>query len=114
MDSALQAVHRNPYNWAIIEVKSLSKDVFDVIIHVNNSALPSLNGHLDLTYGGQPANGRSDLYIISGFLTLQYMIEEYYLQYITGNNTTTQLTAASTSFVSPILPPNKSSNAHVA
>ncbi|KAH9599662.1 ABC transporter-like [Trypanosoma melophagium] len=82
LDDAQSVMKSSKRNWAIIEVVSLSMDNFNVVIHLNRSSMPTLSAVQDPTYVGGYVTERSEIYAVSGFLTFQKLISEYYLQYV--------------------------------
>jgi ATP-binding cassette, subfamily A (ABC1), member 3 len=74
------------WNWAIIEVHSLSLDNFDVNIRMNSTALPTFQLPYDQSYGGGYYDSRADLYATAGYLSLQQLITEYYLTNVVGGS----------------------------
>ena len=71
-------------NWGIIDVNSMTASDFAVQIRLNHTSLPnSGTAVVDTAYvGGSTDYGA--MYILSGFITLQNMISEYYLESVVG------------------------------
>ncbi|KPA77113.1 putative ABC transporter [Leptomonas pyrrhocoris] len=67
------------YHWGIVEVKAMNATDFDVVLHMNSSALPSMTKVTDVLYAGGFKFDHAELYLVSGFNTLQKSIYEYYL-----------------------------------
>ncbi|CAJ1018704.1 ABC-2 family transporter protein, putative [Leishmania lindenbergi] len=99
VDEVWSAVPAGSMVWAIVELRSSSVQGLDMVLHMNNSALPSLGTTDDLTYPGGVLNDTAEVYIASGFLTLQQTVTEFYLSYY-GLYTTSQ-TQFLTSFPHP-------------
>ncbi|CAM42001.2 putative ABC1 transporter [Leishmania braziliensis MHOM/BR/75/M2904] len=89
VDEVWSAVPAGSMVWAIVELRSSSAQGLDMVLHMNNSALPSLGTTDDLTYPGGVLNDTAEVYIASGFLTLQQTVTEFYLSYY-GLYTTSQ------------------------
>lgn len=70
-------------NWGLLRVDSFTKDSFDVSIRLNSTALPSTSSSVDLYYIGGYSSG-NQLYLLSGFTTLQTMIYQYYASTVLG------------------------------
>ncbi|KAG5510485.1 hypothetical protein GH5_06685 [Leishmania sp. Ghana 2012 LV757] len=78
-------VRATKYNWAIIELNGFDASTFDVSIRMNSTALPTFALPYDKSYGGGFYNSRADLYAVAGFLSMQQIITEYYLNMVLGS-----------------------------
>ncbi|KAK7198981.1 ATP-binding cassette subfamily A, member 1 [Novymonas esmeraldas] len=65
--------------WAIVELRSSDADGLDLVLHMNNSALPSFGVIDDAAYPGGALTETAEVYLASGFLTLQQTVTEFYL-----------------------------------
>ncbi|KAG5510484.1 hypothetical protein GH5_06684 [Leishmania sp. Ghana 2012 LV757] len=65
--------------WAIVELRSSSAEGLDLVLHMNNSALPSFAITYDIAYSGGVLFDTAELYLLSGFSTLQQLVSEFYL-----------------------------------
>ncbi|KAH9600786.1 hypothetical protein LSM04_005745 [Trypanosoma melophagium] len=74
--------------FAIINIKEMTEDRFDVEIKMSDTAFPSPETIINGAYFGTYENETSELYIISGFLTLQKMVYNHYLNYIVSGKGT--------------------------
>ncbi|KAK7196094.1 ATP-binding cassette subfamily A, member 1 [Novymonas esmeraldas] len=73
--------------WAVVHVAAMTADDFDVSIQMSAGALPSPRKSVDADYAGGYAYGAADLYLASGFLSLQKAVYEVYLQHIATTTT---------------------------
>ncbi|CAD2222738.1 ABC-2 family transporter protein/ABC transporter, putative [Angomonas deanei] len=71
---------KNTDTMAIIEVKAFDKSNFNVDIHMNASALPNSASVVDPSYPGGYQYDRGEMYVVSGFSTLQKLVYEYYFE----------------------------------
>ncbi|KEG06363.1 ATP-binding cassette protein subfamily A, member 5, partial [Trypanosoma grayi] len=85
LEDAYDVLRSSNDNWAIVEVVSLTEDNFDVVVHLNSTALPPLSLVQDPSYAGGYATERAELYAVSGFLSIQQLVSEYYLSSVAGN-----------------------------
>ncbi|GET86722.1 ATP-binding cassette protein subfamily A, member 3, putative [Leishmania tarentolae] len=76
---ARKASQRGGRLWAIVELREISDAGLDVVLHMNNSALPSFTTTYDVAYGGGVLFDTAELYMLSGFNTLQQLVSEFYL-----------------------------------
>ncbi|KAL7700256.1 ABC1 transporter, partial [Lotmaria passim] len=65
--------------WAIVELRQMDALGLDLVLHMNNSALPSFGITYDDAYSGGVLFDTAELYVLSGFATLQQLVSEYYL-----------------------------------
>ncbi|XQJ25440.1 ATP-binding cassette subfamily A, member 1, putative [Leishmania guyanensis] len=68
------------FHWAIVEVKAFNTTDFDVVLHMNSTALPPLTDVVDTQYPGGYQFDRGEMYTASGFNTLQESLYQCYLQ----------------------------------
>ncbi|KPA77107.1 putative ABC1 transporter [Leptomonas pyrrhocoris] len=80
--------------WAVVEVRSADAKGLDLVLHMNNSALPSFGVINDPAYPGGALRETTEVYVASGFSTLQQVVSEFYLNYSSIYNATqTQMLA---------------------
>ncbi|KPA77104.1 ATP-binding cassette protein subfamily A member 3 putative (ABCA3) [Leptomonas pyrrhocoris] len=72
--------------WAVVELRQMDENGLDLVLHMNNSALPSFSTTYTPSYAGGAEYDSVELYVVSGFLTLQKTISDYYLTVLTGVN----------------------------
>nr|CAJ2468856.1 unnamed protein product [Leishmania braziliensis] len=77
--NARSAVKPGGRVWAIVELRSSSAQGLDMVLHMNNSALPSFATTYDDSYSGGVLFDTAELYLLSGFNTLQQLVSEFYL-----------------------------------
>ncbi|KAK7198983.1 ATP-binding cassette subfamily A, member 1 [Novymonas esmeraldas] len=70
------------FHWGIVEVNAFNSTNFDVVLHMNSTALPSLTKVVDIQYPGGFHFDRGEMYTASGFNSLQEIIYQCYLQEI--------------------------------
>ncbi|KPI83512.1 putative ATP-binding cassette protein subfamily A member 3, partial [Leptomonas seymouri] len=66
--------------WAIVELKKFDEQGLDLVLHMNNSALPSFGTTYDDAYSGGVLFDTAELYILSGYSTIQQLVSEFYLK----------------------------------
>ncbi|KEG07298.1 ABC transporter, partial [Trypanosoma grayi] len=79
VDAAESLARDNPPIWGIVQVSDMSPEKFDVTIRLNASELPGTKKMRDEIYIGGLNTGSGELYISSGFITLQSVVSSYYL-----------------------------------
>ncbi|RNF09836.1 ABC1 transporter [Trypanosoma conorhini] len=67
--------------FAVINIKAMTADAFDVEIRMDQKAIPAPRTVIQLDYSGGVWPGTADMYIVSGFLTLQRMLYDFYLMH---------------------------------
>ncbi|GET86725.1 abc transporter, putative [Leishmania tarentolae] len=87
-------------HWAIIEVKAFNSTDFDVVLHMHANSLPPLTKMTDMQYPGGYQFDRAEMYIVSGFSSLQEALYQCYLKFI-GYTDGALISAYSTSFGYP-------------
>ncbi|KAL7700255.1 ABC1 transporter [Lotmaria passim] len=78
VDSAIKAAKGHRL-WAIVELRQMDALGLDLVLHMNNSALPNFATRYNPTYSGGTEYDSVELYVVSGFLTLQKLISDFYL-----------------------------------
>ncbi|KPI84759.1 ATP-binding cassette protein subfamily A member 6 putative (ABCA6) [Leptomonas seymouri] len=71
--------HSPDQHWGIVEVKAMNATDFDVVLHMRSTALPSMTKVTDIQYPGGFRFDRGELYLASGFNSIQKALCEYYL-----------------------------------
>ncbi|KEG09643.1 putative ABC transporter [Trypanosoma grayi] len=66
--------------FAIININSMTNAKFDVDIQMHQDAFPLFNGIVTVNYPGGLQSETSEMYLVSGFLTLQRILYDYYLE----------------------------------
>ncbi|ORC88485.1 ATP-binding cassette transporter ABCA1 [Trypanosoma theileri] len=89
-------VRGNTLNWGIVHISRFDATHLDARIYLNYSALPKLEEIPADTYPGGFQFDKAELYIASGYLTLQSLISEYHINYFypTAKVKTTMYVAA--------------------
>ncbi|KPA77105.1 ATP-binding cassette protein subfamily A member 3 putative (ABCA3) [Leptomonas pyrrhocoris] len=84
--------------WAIVELRQVDAMGLDLVLHMNNSALPSFGTTYDDAYSGGVLFDTAELYVLSGFSTLQQLVSEFYLNsfHKAGMDNTQMIVAAGT------------------
>ncbi|KAG5510166.1 hypothetical protein JKF63_07063 [Porcisia hertigi] len=81
--------------WAVVELRRISHTALDLVLHMNNSALPSFATTYDESFSGGVLFDTAELYMLSGFNTLQQVVSEFYLnKYHQAQMNMTQLMVA--------------------
>ncbi|KAG5510488.1 hypothetical protein GH5_06688 [Leishmania sp. Ghana 2012 LV757] len=81
VEEAEQHVKTAPgFHWAIVEVNTFDATGFDVVLHMNSTALPSLTKVVDVQYPGGYQFDRAEMYTASGFSSLQESLYQCYLK----------------------------------
>ena len=62
------------YHWGIVEIKAMNSTDFDVVLHMNSTALPSMTKVVDVQYQGGFKFDHAELYLVSGFNRIQKVI----------------------------------------
>ncbi|CBZ24580.1 putative ABC transporter [Leishmania mexicana MHOM/GT/2001/U1103] len=70
------------FHWAIVEVNAFNTTDFDVVLHMNPTSLPPLTKVVDARYPGGYHFDRSEMYIASGFNSLQEALYQCYLRHL--------------------------------
>ncbi|KAH9599693.1 hypothetical protein LSM04_001176 [Trypanosoma melophagium] len=91
VDAAEQLSNGSVPIWGIVQVNEMSAERCDVAIRLNSSALPRTNRIVQPNYRGGLINSTNELYLLSGFLTMQETISKAYLNMVTGVPTNDRL-----------------------
>ncbi|RNE97961.1 ABCA1 transporter, partial [Trypanosoma conorhini] len=75
----------NQFNWGIVHIRRFDVDALDAIIYLNNTAVPDFDEIVADAYPGGYQFNRAEMYAISGYLTLQKLISEYYINQLFPN-----------------------------
>ncbi|EKG07258.1 ATP-binding cassette transporter ABCA1, putative [Trypanosoma cruzi] len=100
MKEAERQFERNPFNWGIVHVRRADRHALDAIIYLNATAVPDFDEIVSDAYPGGFQFDRAEMYVLSGYLTLQKLISEYYINQLSPTlrlNTTAYI--ASQAFV---------------
>ncbi|KAG5484801.1 hypothetical protein LSCM1_06627 [Leishmania martiniquensis] len=81
VEAVRRAVPKGSMVWAIVELRCSGGEGLDLVLHMNNSALPSFTTMDDPAYPGGALAATADVYLASGFLTLQQAVTEFYLSH---------------------------------
>ncbi|KAG5484800.1 hypothetical protein LSCM1_06626 [Leishmania martiniquensis] len=79
VQEARRSVKRGGRLWAIVELRQINAAGMDLVLHMNNSALPSFTTTYDVAYSGGVLFDTAELYLLSGFTTLQQLVSEFYV-----------------------------------
>nr|CAJ2466288.1 unnamed protein product [Leishmania braziliensis] len=74
----IKSGERGP-TWALVNVRQLDENGFDVSIELDATALPPLAVMIDKAYPGGASDDRSDVYYTSGYTSLMDVLVKYYL-----------------------------------
>ncbi|KAG5510169.1 hypothetical protein JKF63_07066 [Porcisia hertigi] len=81
VEEAENYVKKTPgLHWAIVEVKAFDEADFNVVLHMNATSLPPLTKIIDIQYPGGYSFDRADMYVASGFNSLQEVLYRCYLK----------------------------------
>ncbi|KAG5487185.1 hypothetical protein CUR178_08197 [Leishmania enriettii] len=73
----IKSGERGP-TWALVNIRQLDENGFDVSIEMESMALPRLEVIIDKAYPGGPSFDRSDVYYASGYPSLMNELMRYY------------------------------------
>ncbi|KAG5488176.1 hypothetical protein LSCM4_08155 [Leishmania orientalis] len=73
----IKSGERGP-TWALVNIRQLDENGFDVSIEMESMALPRLEVIIDKAYPGGPSFDRSDVYYASGYPSLMNGLMRYY------------------------------------